>query len=106
MSLQRLLRMIHWQPTGGQLFTAQTPLFAVFVAGVVAYRPQDRLDVERWFKGTMDGSRGVCTTSIGAQVRTACKLIDHAECQAAVGRNADALALARRQRQLQRNLGQ
>jgi hypothetical protein len=58
MSLKRLLFMIRWQPTRGYLFTAQTPLFAVFMAGVVAIFPEDRQVVKEWFKKTMDDSRG------------------------------------------------
>ena len=57
--MSRLLYMIRWQPTEGDLFTAQTPLFAITIAATVAIYQSDRKMVEDWFKATMDGSRGV-----------------------------------------------
>jgi hypothetical protein len=81
-SLFDLLMMIRWQPTHGDLFTAQTPLFAIFIAATVALTddcyevdnwaikpscemetpevpPPRREMVKDWFKATMDSSRGV-----------------------------------------------
>ena len=63
--------MIRWQPTHGDLFTAQTPLFAISVAATVALpgviceietlKLNPRAWIANWFKETMDDSRGVCT---------------------------------------------
>ncbi|KAG8531735.1 uncharacterized protein KY384_003367 [Bacidia gigantensis] len=56
--LQTLLRTIDWQPTSGPLFTAQTPMFAVFIAGIVAYKEADRAVVRKWFEPICGDSRG------------------------------------------------
>ncbi|KAF2204245.1 hypothetical protein GQ43DRAFT_365052 [Delitschia confertaspora ATCC 74209] len=57
-SLLRLLKLIEWQPTSGKLFTAQTPLFAVFIAGIVSSTQYQRAVVKKWFKATTEESRG------------------------------------------------
>ncbi|KAK9772950.1 hypothetical protein SCAR479_10280 [Seiridium cardinale] len=56
--LLRQLRTIQWQPTEGRLFTAQTPLFAVFIAAMVAYKEEDRNIIRGWFEPICKGSRG------------------------------------------------
>jgi hypothetical protein len=60
--LLRLLRCIQWQPTSGDLFTAQTPLFAVFMAGIVSYQPEHRDVIREWFAPICEESRGVSVT--------------------------------------------
>lgn len=59
LALQRLLKCIDWQPTSGPLFTAQTPMFCVFIAGIVAFRPEDRAVIDKWFQLPSEDSRGV-----------------------------------------------
>jgi hypothetical protein len=56
--LRRLLRAIEYRPTTGPLLTAQTPLFAVFIGGIVAYRPEDRDVICAWFNPICECSRG------------------------------------------------
>ncbi|KAF2174960.1 hypothetical protein K469DRAFT_530027, partial [Zopfia rhizophila CBS 207.26] len=58
--LSTLLDCIKMQPTSGDLFTAQTPLFAVFIAGIVAYQSDHRDVIWRYFEetGPEEGSRG------------------------------------------------
>lgn len=56
--LYRLLRTVEYQPTSGKLFTAQTPLFSVFIGGIVAYKPEDRAVICAWFDPVCKGSRG------------------------------------------------
>ncbi|KAL8714149.1 MAG: hypothetical protein Q9220_001877 [cf. Caloplaca sp. 1 TL-2023] len=59
--LNVLLRCIERTPATGELFTAQAPLFPVFIAGLVAFRAEDRQVVRDWFEATLSGSRGVST---------------------------------------------
>jgi len=47
------------QPTEGKLFTAQTPIAAVFIGGVVAYTPEDQAGIRGFFEPISEGSRGV-----------------------------------------------
>ncbi|KAI4233854.1 MAG: hypothetical protein LQ349_004153 [Xanthoria aureola] len=56
--LRTLLRCLDMLPSSGDLFTAQSPFFAVCMAGFVAYRPVDREIVRQWFLVVVDGSRG------------------------------------------------
>lgn len=56
--LRRLLRTIEYQPTSGELFTAQTPLFSVVIGGIVAYNTEDREVICEWFDPICEGSRG------------------------------------------------
>jgi hypothetical protein len=46
------------QPTSGPLFTAQTPLFSIFIAGIVASRPKHRDLIRNWFIPVCEDSRG------------------------------------------------
>lgn len=48
-SLSVLLRCVERMPTSGHLFTAQSPFFCIFMAGLVAYRNEDRLVLRQWF---------------------------------------------------------
>ncbi|RVX74905.1 hypothetical protein B0A52_01182 [Exophiala mesophila] len=57
-TLSQLLECISYQPTDGILFTAQAPLFPVFVAGAVSLTEQDRKIVNAWFDGVNMSSRG------------------------------------------------
>ena len=54
-----LVQCIARMPTSGPLYTAQSPLFSVFIAGTVAYEPSDRQVLRDWFSGTVSGTRGV-----------------------------------------------
>ncbi|KAL8798781.1 MAG: hypothetical protein Q9182_006393 [Xanthomendoza sp. 2 TL-2023] len=56
--LRTLLRCLDMLPSSGNLFTAQSPFFAVCMAGFVAYRPVDREIVRQWFLVVVNGSRG------------------------------------------------
>ncbi|KAK1768160.1 fungal-specific transcription factor domain-containing protein [Phialemonium atrogriseum] len=56
--LDQLLSCITRQPTSGNLFTAQTPLYSVFVAGIVAYKPHHRDVVRNWFLPICPDARG------------------------------------------------
>ncbi|KAI4190937.1 MAG: hypothetical protein L6R41_000456 [Letrouitia leprolyta] len=51
--LQKLIECIARMPTSGPLFTAQSPLFSVFVAGTVALSTPDRLVLQKWFTGNV-----------------------------------------------------
>jgi hypothetical protein len=41
--LSVLLQCLERMPTKGDLFTAQSPFFCIFIAGLVAYEDKDRL---------------------------------------------------------------
>ncbi|KAK0744873.1 fungal-specific transcription factor domain-containing protein [Apiosordaria backusii] len=56
--LDRLILTIKYQPISGPLFTAQTPLFAVFIGGLVAYEQDDRRAISAWFDPICEGPRG------------------------------------------------
>lgn len=56
--VHKLLRTIEMQPTSGPLFTAQTPLFSIFIAGIVASRPEHRGLIRNWFIPVCADSRG------------------------------------------------
>ncbi|KAH8590662.1 fungal-specific transcription factor domain-containing protein [Bisporella sp. PMI_857] len=53
-----LLRNIDMQPTSGPLFTAQTPLFSIFIAGIAASQPKHRDIIRNWFIPVCTDSRG------------------------------------------------
>ncbi|KAK4171058.1 fungal-specific transcription factor domain-containing protein [Triangularia setosa] len=55
--LDRLILTLKYQPTSGPLFTAQTPLFAVFIGGLVAYEQHDRRAIGAWFDPICEGPR-------------------------------------------------
>ncbi|KAI1194150.1 fungal-specific transcription factor domain-containing protein [Nemania serpens] len=57
-ALERLLKTIERQPVDGPLFTAQTPLFSVFIASTVAWRVEDRARIRAWFDPICVGARG------------------------------------------------
>ncbi|KEY72242.1 hypothetical protein S7711_00241 [Stachybotrys chartarum IBT 7711] len=56
--LARLIKTIQWQPTFGRLFTAQTPLFSVFIGAMVAYKHEHRAALRAWFDSICQRSRG------------------------------------------------
>ncbi|KAL8729382.1 MAG: hypothetical protein Q9166_004775 [cf. Caloplaca sp. 2 TL-2023] len=56
--LRKLIECISRMPTSGPLFTAQSPLFSIFVAGTVALAPTDRKVLEKWFTGVISTTRG------------------------------------------------
>ena len=51
-------------PCSGPLFTAQAPLYTVFIGGVVASREEDRKIVRHWFEMVGSGTRGVSSNTI------------------------------------------
>ena len=57
-NLKLMLPCIDRCPSFGPLFTAQTPLFSVFIAGIVAISPEDRRIIEKWFVPVIEGARG------------------------------------------------
>jgi hypothetical protein len=46
-------------PVSGSLYTAQHPLFSMFIGGLVAYRDEDRAIIGNLFKNIVSGTRGV-----------------------------------------------
>ncbi|KAK0659141.1 fungal-specific transcription factor domain-containing protein [Cercophora samala] len=56
--LNRLILTVQYQPISGPLFTAQTPLFALFIGGLVAYDQHDRRAISSWFDPICNGPRG------------------------------------------------
>ncbi|CAP65460.1 uncharacterized protein PODANS_6_9613 [Podospora anserina S mat+] len=56
--LARLILTVQYQPISGPLFTAQTPLFALFIGGLVAYDQLDRQAIKSWFDPICKGPRG------------------------------------------------
>ncbi|OQV03217.1 Fungal specific transcription factor domain-containing protein isoform 4 [Cladophialophora immunda] len=57
-SLSVLLRCVERMPTSGELFTAQSPFFCIFMAALVAYRHEDRLVLRNWFDAIVSGASG------------------------------------------------
>ncbi|KAI0109228.1 fungal-specific transcription factor domain-containing protein [Nemania sp. FL0031] len=57
-SLSMLLQCVRRMPTKGELFTAQSPFFCIFMAGLVAYREEDRLILDRWYDVVVSGGSG------------------------------------------------
>ena len=57
--LHRLNKCISRMPTNGPLFTAQAPLFSIFVAGTVALESTDREVLRDWFVAVIRSTRGV-----------------------------------------------
>ncbi|KAJ8125883.1 hypothetical protein O1611_g7755 [Lasiodiplodia mahajangana] len=57
-SLSMLLQCVQRMPTKGELFTAQSPFFCVFMAGLVAYREEDRLVLHHWYDVVVSGTSG------------------------------------------------
>lgn len=56
-SLSLLLRCLERMPTGGELFTAQSPFFCIFVATLVAYKAEDRQVLRSWFEDILAPGR-------------------------------------------------
>ena len=52
-------------PVSGGLYTAQHPLFSMFIGGLVAYREQDREVIRNLFKNIISGTRGVSSLLCG-----------------------------------------
>jgi hypothetical protein len=58
--LSVLLKCVERMPASGRLFTSQSPLSPIFIAGLVACHSRERLVVEQWFRTvTSTGSRSV-----------------------------------------------
>jgi Fungal specific transcription factor domain len=58
--LNILLRCVERMPATGRLFTAQSPLGPIFIAGLIAIEDRDRLVVRNWFDTvTSRGSKSV-----------------------------------------------
>lgn len=53
--IARLMKCVAWTPVSGPLFTAQAPLFAVFVGGVTALTLEERNVIRRWFEPIATG---------------------------------------------------
>lgn len=49
-------------PVSGGLYTAQHPLFSMFIGGLVAYRDQDREVIGDLFRNIISGTRGVSSS--------------------------------------------
>ena len=48
-SLGHLLRCLERMPTNGNLFTAQSPFFCIFLAALVTHKDEDRNVIRKWF---------------------------------------------------------
>lgn len=48
-------------PVDGGLYTAQHPLFSMFIGGLVACREEDRQVIGNLFTSIISGTRGVST---------------------------------------------
>jgi hypothetical protein len=57
--LEELLKCIEMEPTSRSLFTAQSPLFSVFITGIVAPTPTQRRVIETYLGPTNTDSRGI-----------------------------------------------
>ena len=57
--IARLVKCIAWTPVKGPLFTAQAPLFSVFIGGIAAITDDERSVIRRWFEPIATG-RSVC----------------------------------------------
>ena len=58
--LDVLLRCVERMPATGRLFTSQSPLGPIFLAGLVSVKPEDRSIVHNWFRiVTSKGSKSV-----------------------------------------------
>jgi hypothetical protein len=57
--IARLMKCVAWTPVKGPLFTAQAPLFSVFIGGVAALTIEERAVIRRWFEPIATG-RSVC----------------------------------------------
>ncbi|KAF2970095.1 hypothetical protein GQX73_g3416 [Xylaria multiplex] len=57
-SLSSLLQCVQRMPTKGELFTAQSPFFCIFMAGLVAYREEDRHVLRLWYDDVISGASG------------------------------------------------
>jgi hypothetical protein len=58
--LDLLLRCVKRMPATGRLFTSQSPLGPIFLAGLVAVQPVDRTIIRNWFRTvTSKGSKSV-----------------------------------------------
>lgn len=55
----RLMKCIAWTPVTGPLFTAQAPLHAAFIGGLVAWDHDDREVIRGYFEPIIANSRGV-----------------------------------------------
>lgn len=55
-------------PVSGPLYTAQHPLFSMFIGGLVAYQAQDREIIGSLFKNIISGTRGVSCFLLSSQV--------------------------------------
>src|ERR1700759_2760908 len=60
--LDVLLRCVERMPATGRLFTSQSPLGPIFLAGLVSVRPEDRSIIHNWFR--MVTSRGSKSVSL------------------------------------------
>ena len=57
--VERLMKCTLWPPLAGPLYTAQQPLYTVFIGGLVARSFEQRQIIDRFFQTTGSGNRSV-----------------------------------------------
>ena len=71
-SLSVLLRCVERMPTKGELFTAQSPFFCIFIACLVAHRDEDRLVLRKWFDSIISGASGRSVSIVSMMATQLC----------------------------------